>query len=532
MSTSRNDKQSWSGKNHSIKNTLNQSIGIINLLHNEAEKKNNENKIITLSKISLILKKTVQAVTVSYKEFMGKEPTLEEQKDSQSEHLALLDKILELQDELKEKFLSDEEKGFIEIFIDSINDAKNILDPKTNNVIQDLKTFLQKSKLSNDHVLSSKENKNSLEFDVSDPSLMQAMLNTNNYRIITDIIDNCIANSNNFCKKGKITLSIKLTGEDSKEIAISIEDNGSGMPKKIKEKVLRGEFGATVGGTGVGLADLVNRIKDNKINGKLSIESNHELGLKGTKLTWTFPLNNVLTIKQKSNKLSPLKEKPLLSKSTNTNQLKFLSNKTKLQPLKSPPLLELPVPPTLSMSSSIKRRLSLPTSKKSPISLRRKSLLSKSPQSFKPKLDPIEKKEDKLIYFIDDVLLNRKIFKKTLNNKIKPSDNLFVKVFNNANDVIADYKIHKERVKGMIVDLHLGDNSKNGGYVVEQIRNEEKESQINQIPIYLYSGDNLDKKNFPGVTDIIVKASAEQDELLNKFFSEIKHSTPKSELGL
>jgi len=87
-------------------------------------------------------------------------------------------------------------------------------------------------------------------------------------------------------KKGKIEVSSKLHGN---LVIISIKDNGSGIPKQWKNKVIEPFFTTKRTGTGIGLSIVKNFLDE--INGILKIDSD---GKSGTTVSISFPVNNII----------------------------------------------------------------------------------------------------------------------------------------------------------------------------------------------------------------------------------------------
>jgi C4-dicarboxylate-specific signal transduction histidine kinase len=76
-------------------------------------------------------------------------------------------------------------------------------------------------------------------------------------------------------KKAEIEVRYEEKGE---EVEIRLKDNGEGMPKKMAEKLLKGEeIGTTKkDGYGIGTQQIINTIK--AMNGQLKIKSKENLG--------------------------------------------------------------------------------------------------------------------------------------------------------------------------------------------------------------------------------------------------------------
>ena len=108
--------------------------------------------------------------------------------------------------------------------------------------------------------------------DVEQSSFMRMMSN-----LLNNAIEACAS------KNGAVCLGLRA---DSNNVIITIQDNGKGMPKEVRNKILGDEAIATnkKEGHGIGLTQIRDTLKRN--HGELKIDS--EIG-KGTKMILTFP---------------------------------------------------------------------------------------------------------------------------------------------------------------------------------------------------------------------------------------------------
>jgi len=107
-------------------------------------------------------------------------------------------------------------------------------------------------------------------------------------QLIGRVFSNILINSIQSVPKGKearITGEIKINGKD--KVVISIEDNGNGIPKNIKDKIFVPNFSTKSGGSGIGLAIAKRGIEH--AGGKIWFETEEGIG---TKFFVELPLAN------------------------------------------------------------------------------------------------------------------------------------------------------------------------------------------------------------------------------------------------
>ncbi|HLX54507.1 MAG TPA: ATP-binding protein, partial [Aquella sp.] len=100
-------------------------------------------------------------------------------------------------------------------------------------------------------------------------------------RAISNIINNAVDAFDN--RAGEIIVSLNTIDN---EVQIIIEDNGSGMPEAVREKILN-HISVTNGkanGHGIGYTQIQDMLAKN--NGTLQIQSRQNIG---TKIILTFP---------------------------------------------------------------------------------------------------------------------------------------------------------------------------------------------------------------------------------------------------
>jgi signal transduction histidine kinase len=98
-------------------------------------------------------------------------------------------------------------------------------------------------------------------------------------RILTNLISNSIQA---MPKGGKLTVSAERKGRN---VFISIEDTGKGIPEEIREKLFKPLFTTKSKGQGFGLA-VVKKLAE-ALNGKVTVESHQG---KGARFTLEFPM--------------------------------------------------------------------------------------------------------------------------------------------------------------------------------------------------------------------------------------------------
>jgi signal transduction histidine kinase len=128
-------------------------------------------------------------------------------------------------------------------------------------------------------------NDKNIDFQYSfDPSLRFAFIYGNHLnfeRMMSNIINNSAEAFED--KKGAVKVELS---EDDKNVKITVQDDGKGMPPETVEKLMKGESISTTkhGGFGVGATQIQKTVR--AFNGKLFIESEQEVG---TKITLTIP---------------------------------------------------------------------------------------------------------------------------------------------------------------------------------------------------------------------------------------------------
>ncbi|MGG6310466.1 cell wall metabolism sensor histidine kinase WalK [Paenibacillus macerans] len=107
---------------------------------------------------------------------------------------------------------------------------------------------------------------------------------------IDQVLDNLISNAMKYTPEGgAIALEARLT--DDRQLAVSVEDNGIGIPKKDLDRIFERFYrvdkarSRNMGGTGLGLSIAREIVKAH--GGTISLQS--EFG-KGTKVTFTLPM--------------------------------------------------------------------------------------------------------------------------------------------------------------------------------------------------------------------------------------------------
>jgi PAS domain S-box-containing protein len=108
---------------------------------------------------------------------------------------------------------------------------------------------------------------------------------TGNENQIKQVIINLIKNAiEAISQNGTITITLKLS-DDEREVIIAIEDNGSGMPTDILEKVFEPFYTTKTKGTGLGMMIIKKIIVDH--DGKITITSIEDIG---TEVLISFPV--------------------------------------------------------------------------------------------------------------------------------------------------------------------------------------------------------------------------------------------------
>ncbi|MMZ60456.1 Sensor histidine kinase YycG [compost metagenome] len=106
---------------------------------------------------------------------------------------------------------------------------------------------------------------------------------------IDQVLDNLISNAMKYTPEGG-TISIEARNMEDELLAISVQDNGIGIPKRDLDRIFERFYrvdkarSRNMGGTGLGLSIAREIVKAH--GGTISLQS--ELG-KGTKVTFTLP---------------------------------------------------------------------------------------------------------------------------------------------------------------------------------------------------------------------------------------------------
>ena len=108
----------------------------------------------------------------------------------------------------------------------------------------------------------------------------QKMDQTQWIRVVTNLIQNAL---HSVSKKKTPQIGVQIVTEPIQTI-ISITDNGSGIPDKLKSKIFEPKFTTKSAGMGLGLGIVKNIIKSH--NGKISFVSTHQ---KGTTFSIVLP---------------------------------------------------------------------------------------------------------------------------------------------------------------------------------------------------------------------------------------------------
>ncbi|MGD9818713.1 MAG: ATP-binding protein, partial [Desulfomonilaceae bacterium] len=144
-----------------------------------------------------------------------------------------------------------------------------------NNLIAETITFLENEAHYRDITVEAKYDLSLPEITTDSNQLQQVFLN---------IIDNAI---DAVGQSGKILIRTALTSNSSKEIVVTIEDNGPGMPKEVLSRVFDPFFTTKRPDEGTGLGLSISYSIIEKLRGKISVQS--EEG-KGTVFTITLPI--------------------------------------------------------------------------------------------------------------------------------------------------------------------------------------------------------------------------------------------------
>jgi len=96
-------------------------------------------------------------------------------------------------------------------------------------------------------------------------------------KLLSRILSNLIINGIQATKEGeRPILSVKLRLTDRKEVLLSIQDNGSGIPEDIRDKVFTPNFSTKTSGSGLGLAIAKHGIEHAR--GRIWFETSEEWG--------------------------------------------------------------------------------------------------------------------------------------------------------------------------------------------------------------------------------------------------------------
>jgi signal transduction histidine kinase len=103
------------------------------------------------------------------------------------------------------------------------------------------------------------------------------------------VINHLIQNSIAFCPPGNEIIHIKAFEEKNytnrEELVITIEDNGTGIPEELREKIFEPFYTNRADGTGLGLAIVKQTLEGHK--GSIDVSTS---SMKGAKFTIKLPL--------------------------------------------------------------------------------------------------------------------------------------------------------------------------------------------------------------------------------------------------
>jgi C4-dicarboxylate-specific signal transduction histidine kinase len=117
-------------------------------------------------------------------------------------------------------------------------------------------------------------------FSSNEAHIFHKMDRTQWIRVITNLIQNAL---HSVSKKKTPQIGVQIVSEPTQTI-VSITDNGSGIPDKLKSKIFEPKFTTKSAGMGLGLGIVKNIIKSHK--GKISFVSTQK---KGTTFSIVLP---------------------------------------------------------------------------------------------------------------------------------------------------------------------------------------------------------------------------------------------------
>jgi nitrogen fixation/metabolism regulation signal transduction histidine kinase len=117
-------------------------------------------------------------------------------------------------------------------------------------------------------------------FSSNEAHIYHKMDRTQWIRVITNLVQNAL---HSVSKKKKPQIGVQIVSEPTETI-ISITDNGSGIPDKLKSKIFEPKFTTKTAGMGLGLGIVKNIIKSH--SGKISFVSTQD---KGTTFSIVLP---------------------------------------------------------------------------------------------------------------------------------------------------------------------------------------------------------------------------------------------------
>jgi signal transduction histidine kinase len=159
--------------------------------------------------------------------------------------------------------------------IEQINNLTNIANefsnyatlPKADNIKTNLNEVVE-------HVHDLFRERDDMDISMNEPIEDLIVFADRNHlvRIVVNIIKNAIQSIPQD-RKGKIEISLEKVDGCAK---LSIQDNGSGIPDNMKNKIFTPNFTTKSSGTGLGLAICVNML--DTMNGKIYFESTEHVG--------------------------------------------------------------------------------------------------------------------------------------------------------------------------------------------------------------------------------------------------------------
>ena len=117
-------------------------------------------------------------------------------------------------------------------------------------------------------------------FSSNEAHIFHKMDQTQWIRVVTNLIQNAL---HSVSKKKTPQIGVQIVTEPIQTI-ISITDNGSGIPDKLKSKIFEPKFTTKSAGMGLGLGIVKNIVRSH--NGKISFVSTHQ---KGTTFSIVLP---------------------------------------------------------------------------------------------------------------------------------------------------------------------------------------------------------------------------------------------------